>query len=327
LYHIKRALSLIRYKEWATSKLLFHLVVILLISDSGYYPINGFLALTSIICLAIFGYTVNEFADRELDTASGKMNHSIGIPNSIIIFLLITCAVLALSLCIFWAKMIYGVVFIGLGLFAAAIYSLKPTRLKTRGLAGIVTGSLAQWVIPVIALGAISDRFRSVNILLILLSLFIGIRWMCVHQLLDKDNDEIGKANTYAVKTGIDNIRRLILFSFAIELICLFGIIVSRTHLKIAVLISLIVWFIQQLAFTPQRLKLGKLLFCYRRSPLSNYYFLLLPVALLLQKSLYNVLWVVLFPVCLISGWCYVQMMTGDFYDSIEATNKTKPVG
>ena len=53
----------------------------------------------------------------------------------------------------------------------------------------------------------------------------------------------------------------------------------------------------------------------YDHAPLAEYYFLLLPVTLALARGLSSPAILVVAAVFVALGWCYLQMMSGEWYE------------
>jgi hypothetical protein len=78
----------------------------------------------------------------------------------------------------------------------ALAYSVRPIRLKERGVWGLLAAAVAQWSLPLAVSAAQPGGWlRPLAWLLSALGLAIGLRWMAVHQLPDARGPTGGRAN------------------------------------------------------------------------------------------------------------------------------------
>lgn len=313
MQNIKKLAALIRVQDWSTSKLLFHFSAILVMCVPGVKLYIILAALGSIAAWAAFGYAINNFADYEADTIAGKKNTAGDVSQKVVLFFLAVLALLSLGLALIWIK--YSAIYTLLitGLFLSGTYSLKPFRIKERGILGILTGSLCQWALPVLVLSALSSNEAYVAPLCIL-GLSMGVRWMTIHQIQDKNADIISGIHTYVTDSGKKT--WIILYvALSAELASIVWLILQDGPARWPACVSFILWCVQEIVFSSQKGLFASRLQSYNRVPLSEYYFFFLPIALLISKIYMNPYWMIFLPGVLIINWCYFQMMQGDFFN------------
>lgn len=246
---------------------------------------------TIIICMAIisglaaFGFGLNDVADRSFDLQAGKDNRAKDLPPASWCLFLIVTAILPLLLSLVRAPDHAATVFLLVGLGLAVLYSVPPVRLKERGFLGIVAGAAAQWAIPVLIASSfeVQGWNRVETWFLSLLALFIGVRWMGIHQVIDTDADREAGIHTYATEGG--SVEALVSGVFKLELGLLVFLFVFTWSESIPPLIAFGLWLIMMfMVYLGDRLRSGTVN-DYWTAPLAEYYFLLLPVSLAVAKA------------------------------------------
>lgn len=279
-------LKLIRWDEWYDSKIAFFFFAYyyLLLIYNNVQSQNILLLLPLgifYISLASFGFMLNDYSDKFVDKVSGKVNFMNQLSNRQQIFGLALVLFIGLIAFIPFYKHKFAVIFVFLSYLSSILYSAHPFRLKGKGVWGIICVSLAQWVFPVLIVFGIFDHFELDTLLLVLLSFLIGLRWILVHQLIDRDNDIQANIKTFAINESPTKIYCLMLFLFAIELISMIGVLGVMTYtLSLIVLLPILAYFIFELYLSPFWIKLGlkRIITSYDFAPLADLYFLWLPL-------------------------------------------------
>jgi 4-hydroxybenzoate polyprenyltransferase len=250
-----------RPRDWAFSKLPFVAAAALLLDVS---PERTLLVLATLVPWAAFGYGLNEACDRRQDERAGRASRARRLSSSAILLFLAVTATAAVALSLLWSN---GIV-VAAGLLLAAAYSASPVRLKERGGLGVVAGAAAQWVLPVLALA-----HGAAAIPLLLLSFAVGVRWMLVHQAADAGVDRRAGVRTYGAATA--HIGTVLRCTFAAELALLglvFATLGARAVPALVALLPTLAW--------RRAVPLADRLETFVDSPLSLYYFCLLPALL-----------------------------------------------
>jgi 4-hydroxybenzoate polyprenyltransferase len=234
---------------------------------------------------AAFGFALNEVADQEPDLKAGKPNEAarLGRRRWLPFLVLTGAGTLALSLA--WAPDAAGPVLVVLSLAVAWCYSVRPIRLKERGLGGIAGAAAAQWSLPMLVVAAVERGgwHRLDSVLFAFLSTAIGVRSIVVHQLGDAPADRRAGVRTYLSERA--DVHSLLRALFACELVLLafaLALTLPRSLPAVIALAVSIVYELSPLASAPLRLRLAR----NAQAPLGGYYFFAFPVAVAVGEAL-----------------------------------------
>lgn len=165
--------------------------------------------------------------------------------------------------------------------FLAFIYSNRLTKVKEQKYLGLLVSSIAQRVSPLILVFAVFDDFTFTAIAFVLLSFFIGIRWILIHQHLDIENDIKSGTQTFVSRQeNKKNILSIITIIFFCELILL--LLIYAINIKIFnpyLNIILLIYSIFQVYLLSFWRKVGwkRMILSYDFAPLADLYYLWLP--------------------------------------------------
>jgi 4-hydroxybenzoate polyprenyltransferase len=310
---------LARWPDWSTSKLPFLGAAALLLAPPESTAVRVLAVIGTVLCWAAFGYCVNDVADRVRDLQAGKTNRAGNVsPVGWALFLTLT-ATTSLWLSLLWAADRAAPVLVLAGLLLAGAYSLPPFRLKERGAMGLAAGAVSQWVLPVLAISAVQRGgwSRPAAWCLAFLGLAIGIRWMAIHQLQDIVADRRAGVRTYASRGG--QMWPVLLGAFVAEVVLLAATLVLMWPQSLPAAAALAFWIGQQTLLRPRGEPMRQRLQGYDHAPLAEYYFLLLPVTLALARGLSSPAFLVVAAVFVALGWCYLAMMSGEWYEAWRA--------
>lgn len=275
---ITRYFLLLRPWDWHKTKLRFHLFAALFLQPT--LPFSDLFAfLCTVIAWASFGYGINEISDRDTDVASYKQNRALELDNFGIVSFITVSVLATLLLANVWAQHWSTVLLVACGLLLSACYSFHPIRLKERGVWGILTGAAAQWTFPVIVIGVASENLEPVLPiwLLAILAQTVGIRWMCVHQLQDKENDYLAGVETLAT-AGIA-IEKVIYLVFSLECLVLASLLYLTLPQSHPALFAAAIWGLYALTIKRPVLNIKERLCTFSDAPLAGYYFIALPMS------------------------------------------------
>jgi len=282
--HLVDWIQLARWRDWFQSKLPFITASALLLASPGVYSLTIVEMMVTVAFLAAFGYGVNDIADIRADERAGKANRAARLSiASRTLFLLLTAGG-ALIVCLLWASDAAAPCFVAAGLVMALAYSVRPIRLKERGIWGLPAAAVAQWSLPIFAVSAAQPGgwLRPLAWLLSALGLAIGLRWMAVHQLQDAAADRRADVRTYA-SSGAD-VSAVIVSAFAGEIVALVGVLLLGWPMSQPAVLALALWTLWQTSLRRPAGSIRTRLLGYEEAPLSEYYFLMLPLALVLSR-------------------------------------------
>ncbi|WP_374443119.1 cytochrome P450 [Stella sp.] len=207
-------LHLVRWRDWAQSKLPTYLVAVFYGLGERGPPDAADLAeaaaLVLLLCLyAAFGHIVNDYADREADRAAGKQRliASLGEGAALTAVALPAAGAGLLALLVFDLG---TAALTAAALAIATVYSLPPGRLKERGYWGWLAATLAQRTLPFAAIFQALGAWDWVAVLLVLHGSLLGLRFIAIHQILDRRNDRRAGVRTVATVEGADRLRDLV---------------------------------------------------------------------------------------------------------------------
>jgi 4-hydroxybenzoate polyprenyltransferase len=197
-----------RSREWTDSKLAWLGTACYYLALANAWPVDRLAGVMArvvpfVICLAAFGYAVNDYCDRDADAAAGKDERSCALGRTgqrgLILILLVATLLAAVPLAVRPAALAGGA-----ALFALAVaYSARPWRLKIRGAWGLLASATAQWGTPVLPLLVGGAAPTPGFALLFALGLSVGVRWMLLHQVLDASGDVRAGLRTFTVEGGV----------------------------------------------------------------------------------------------------------------------------
>lgn len=242
---LKDAVGLFRVKEWYDSKVPMLLLPLLygaaLAADRFSPELFGKILLIlyfDSIFLA-FGYLINDYADMDVDKKAGKDKRMHHLPAGIPLFLVIGSIVLGCLPVLIVSPDWRTVLALAVIYFFGGSYSAPPLRFKERGVWGLLVSSSAQRCFPLFLLPVLmKTEVDAAYLLWILLSFFVGLRYILVHQYVDAENDRKAGVETFALHHQ-RKVAVLIRLSFAAELAFL-----TLLMIPAAVLRPWILWFL-----------------------------------------------------------------------------------
>jgi 4-hydroxybenzoate polyprenyltransferase len=283
-----KLLKLIRWDDWYDSKPpLFFLAYyyLLLIYFEVQLERLALLLPLSIFCVALasFGYMLNDYCDRFIDRISGKENVMSCLPNWQQMLALTIALFISLTSFIPFYQYKIAIILLFLSYLFSILYSASPFRLKEKGMWGIICATLAQWVFPLLIVFAIFEHFRPDAAFFALLSFLIGVRWMMIHQFLDRDKDIQANVQTFVSTKAPETTYDMMLFFFATEIVSAVALVGIITYYTVSCFLPLLIaYFLYELYLYPLWKKIGfkRMLSSYDFAPLADFYFLWLPLCM-----------------------------------------------
>lgn len=204
-----------RWDEWATSKipLLLACIYYALItkSNGGSEQLAESAQLAFTLCVyAMFGYMVNSWSDRVIDSAAGKWSPMAQMGSARSGFLVLGVFAFGAGLTfMFYHDRLDVLVLFAVSYALAAGYSLPLIRLKELGLAGLLASAIAQRALPAVIVFQSFGAWDQGAIALCLLGGMVGLRYIVVHQILDAASDSATGVRTVATVRGLDWLKSL----------------------------------------------------------------------------------------------------------------------
>jgi 4-hydroxybenzoate polyprenyltransferase len=306
---------LIRWGEWYNSKLpLVALAVMYVTWHESPDPTLALVALGLGLAFAIlylaFGYLINDLSDWEVDIQAGKQRvaHQLGRPFARLVAVVLFVLSLA-CLAPYWVQptvILQAVACYGLAL----AYSFPPLRLKERGWWGLMSGSLAQRALPaLLAATLVAPLIWELGIFA-LLYLLIGLRWILIHQIEDREHDIATGIHTYVTDHGeTSNLRRLQEYVFALEVVCLvilWGLVTKAAPVFAAVGVGYIA-YLAYIYRSYRRIGITVSLYSYAYVPLADLYLIIWPLAMAILLAAQNPIFLILVALELVWKWNYAR--------------------
>jgi 4-hydroxybenzoate polyprenyltransferase len=165
-----------------------------------------------------YGYLINDFADRNLDARHGKPNtfQNDSTLKALLVVILFAGISLALGLR-FAGNQLFLFLWIG-WVFLATFYSLRPFRLKEKGVLGLFAVVAAQRVLPILITFAAFKYYGVSDIIIFTCYVFFrGLSSDLNHQIEDYQKDSMTGTDTYAVENGLKKARKAFRLSLELE--------------------------------------------------------------------------------------------------------------
>jgi len=283
---IENLLKLIRWDEWYDSKIaLFFFVYYYLLLAHNKVQLQDMLSLLPLgiffVSLASFGFMLNDYSDRFIDKAAGKPNTMNRLSNQKQILVLTIALLLGLTAFIPFYQYKFAIIFLFLSYLSSILYSTYPFKLKEKGTSGIICASLAQWVLPTLIVFSIFEHFALDTILFAILSVLIGLRWILVHQLIDRSRDIQTNVRTFAVARTSTKTFSIMRTLFVLELLAMLGFMGLVAYaISLKALVPIVAYVIFEMYLLPFWRKQGfrRILASYDFAPLADLYFFWFPL-------------------------------------------------
>ena len=246
---MKKIIDYFRVIEWYDSKIPFMLCGYafntLLAEKKDVWDISVKFILYFIYLAAFLGfsYLINDFSDMEADQKAGKRKVIFDVDRKItmlVLILLPVCGIVPL-----WICLDYNMLYLGLTAFIyllGAAYSIPLFRFKERGFAGLLECSIAQRCIPLLVIPFLVDSGNIYFVFWIVISFIDGIRYLVIHQYIDRENDLRTGVRTFVLDYEI-NAKKLLVVLFVIES-AFFLLIFSRLFMIQPYIILFLVFYI-----------------------------------------------------------------------------------
>ena len=223
---LKKIINYYRINEWYSSKIPLTMAMLLYVCRNVDPPLTDQHFLTCLLfffafwtCFFAFNYLFNDYVDLEKDREAGKVKVIQSVSPRITLLQLWLLFFISIVLCLlcFPDRPLVTVAAVVSYLLGMA-YSANGIRLKERGIIGVIECSFAQRNTPILML-LVMMPIRPVVAVCWMCVVFInGLRYILVHQLLDKENDKKVGIQTFVTNHDLP-FRELIVCFWVIELV------------------------------------------------------------------------------------------------------------
>jgi 4-hydroxybenzoate polyprenyltransferase len=222
-----------RWRDWGPSKIPVFCVGLLYAGlanrqISTAFVLDFFMFIVFITFQSSLGYVVNNWGDRELDGLHNKPNPFAHLTHA--------QGIMALGALLVFA-LLSGLPFVGRPMvlplwmslfFLSLAYSLKPLRLKERGVLGLAAATVAQWPLPIMLTFAVLNRFGGWDMIVFVLAITIsGVTLEISHQRFDRARDLITQTGTLGSRMGITKLDLSLSIALLLDKIALGSILVT----------------------------------------------------------------------------------------------------
>lgn len=225
---LKKIINYYRIDEWYSSKIPLTMAMLLYACRNAEPALSDWQFMSSFlffflfwVCFFAFNYLFNDFADLEKDQEAGKVKAIQSVSSKVTLLSLCFLLIISIVLCFvfFHDRPLVTVVAIISYLLGMA-YSAKGIRLKERGVIGVIECSFAQRNTPILML-VVMMSVKPVAAICWMCIVFInGLRYILVHQLLDKENDKKVGIQTLVSSHNLP-FRQIIIVFWVMELLLL----------------------------------------------------------------------------------------------------------
>tara|TARA_B100001250_G_scaffold188793_1_gene162223 strand:- start:11762 stop:12610 length:849 start_codon:yes stop_codon:yes gene_type:complete len=250
------------------------------------------------IGVATFAYLINDFFDKKIDESSNKINIFRKINSKYFIPLIIISLFIIISPWRILPGDIISFILLSLLLILFIIYSAPVTRLKNKGIGGIILDALYAYGLSslltlytfIIMLNSINNPDYFILYIIFIWQFLIGIRSIIFHQITDYKND-LEFNRTWTVKVGIKKSKKLIkIYLLPFEFIMLLGsLIIISQYFILIIPFSILFWINVLLKYKnyykhPEKIDFKQFIYTF----LDDYYYQCFPVLILIFMSTTN---------------------------------------
>ena len=220
--------AIVRWREWYDSKLPLYLVAMFyavsratVASESRLGQMAALFVM--LCCYAAFGHIINDYADRRADRQAGKSKilATWSEPAARVAVAMPCLGAVVIAWTVFGSRTFGSTL---LAILLAALYSISPARLKERGLLGWATATVTQRTLPVAIVFQAFGVWDAVAVGFVILNTLIGLRFIIVHQLRDRGNDQRAGVRTVATEVDPRSLVSVLHGLFALEIIVACGV-------------------------------------------------------------------------------------------------------
>jgi 4-hydroxybenzoate polyprenyltransferase len=200
--------SIVRLRAWKLALLgpapywFFPIFYVLLSTDARASALGLTLLVVAIMLSASWGFLLNDLADRDADALSGRADelHGHGLSKDAMwALILLTAAVSWVIVFLIGGGWVFKGV-LAFDYFVAAIYSMKPLKLKVRKLWGFLANSVMERPLPILVFLAYMHYYTAATVILPVL---MELTWSVFkHQAADVKEDIAANVITFAASLG-----------------------------------------------------------------------------------------------------------------------------
>lgn len=207
-FGVASLLDEIRWREWRAGKLVdvATLVGFALLARGSLSLSDLVIGWSSLLYTGAylsFGYTWNNYCDREADVLAGKATPA-RLASGVLSGTLSALSIVVMFLSVVVIGRLDAAVWLifSINLFLAWSYSGPPLRFKERGVLGLAVGGFAQRAAPALLISLLLELPAPYACLWAGWMSIFGLRGMIIHQALDAASDRMAGLKTWGAKQG-----------------------------------------------------------------------------------------------------------------------------
>lgn len=251
------------------------------------------LLFAALIVGAIYVSVVNDITDIREDAIAGKRNTMANINRWLQTVIVLSCLLFGAFIISFLYPDIPSMIFGTLTYIVFTLYSVKPIRLKKRGIWGVLCDASGAHLLPslVMATNLMFYFGQKTNLILVVAigvwALTYGLRGILWHQFSDKENDIKSGTTTFAVNKDAEKFKPIETSIFIVEIGALSIVLLQVANVYISAALLLYLIFVA----------LRRYVLCYKifiilvrkdiphQIIMNEYYLVFLPLSLLVSNA------------------------------------------
>lgn len=252
------------------------------------------LLFAALIVGAIYVSVINDITDVKEDAIAGKRNNMANVNPWVKLTVVVLCLLFGAYVIFLLYPDIRSMIFGTLTYIVFTLYSVKPIRLKKRGIWGVLCDACGAHLFPSLLITVNLAFYFGIRINLLLTgaiviwALMYGLRGILWHQFVDRENDLKSGTNTFAIHVEPATFKGTEKIIFAIEVVALAIMLspVFNFYMFLGILLYILLvsarWYVLDyklfLILSPKNQGYQLLM--------DDYYLVFLPLSLLLTNAL-----------------------------------------
>lgn len=311
-----RFLKFTRYSEWWEYKIVPILSVAYLTTLGIHQPFKAALPriallFAALIVGAIYVSVINDITDIKEDAIAGKRNTMAKLSSLVQTAIVLLCLAFGGYIIFLLYPDVLSMIFGTLTYIVFTLYSVKPIRLKKRGIWGVLCDAAGAHLLPSLVMATnLMFYFGQKTNLVLAVAIGIwaftyGLRGILWHQFSDRENDLKSGTTTFAVYADAAKFKRIETAILIIEMVALATMLLQVVNIYVAagIIFYVILILLRRYILDYKIFVILVQKDTYHQILMSEYYLVFLPLSLLLSNAVsFNFGWflilahVLLFP-------------------------------
>jgi 4-hydroxybenzoate polyprenyltransferase len=200
-------LLLSRIREWGVH-LLANVLVSISCLSAARTDLSEFCFFLGVVtvhygCVLAFCYLLNDWTDREVDLRQGKKKSTRSLPLGWLTAILVTLIIIGLGVLVCIKLTVPIAVLAAVSVVGSVAYSVRPMRLKERGIWGVLAAAILQRVPVFVIFALLVSVSVTVTVYVCAWLSLLGLIFILEHQIEDWPADSAHGVKTLVVDIGI----------------------------------------------------------------------------------------------------------------------------